>query len=314
MISSLTKQESVAISYLRVTAMTFIVVCHFMQALASHWAWVFNIGVQIFLLISGFLYGHKHVDNWLNWYKKRFVRIYVPFFLFFVAVLPLYAVTDKISVKQIIVYVANLQGFFGGVKGLGHLWFLTAIALCYVITPILQWSKRWSTFLIWVVVFSAISIFLYFPCLGYESSWIILYSLGYYLANTTKITRLVLTLTMFMVLGWLLTNFSWVSMMDMHSAWSMALHCVGALLIISIGLFLFNVVRTVYIPRAIKVLDNYSFQIYIVHHMLILPPFGMLYVTGSMTFNLIFIFFYIVFYTLLLSVASETIVRLFTKI
>lgn len=30
--------------------------------------------------------------------------------------------------------------------------------------------------------------------------------------------------------------------------------------------------------------------------------------------NLIFIFFYIVFYTLLLSVASETIVRLFTKI
>lgn len=114
MISSLTKQESVAISYLRVTAMTFIVVCHFMQALASHWAWVFNIGVQIFLLISGFLYGHKHVDNWLNWYKKRFVRIYVPFFLFFVAVLPLYAVTDKISVKQIIVYVANLQGFLGG--------------------------------------------------------------------------------------------------------------------------------------------------------------------------------------------------------
>ena len=38
--------------------MVSIVTCHFMQSLGNHWAWVFNIGVQVFLLMSGFLYGY----------------------------------------------------------------------------------------------------------------------------------------------------------------------------------------------------------------------------------------------------------------
>lgn len=114
MISALTKQESSAISHLRVLAMLSIVVCHFMQALNNQWAWVLNIGVQIFLFMSGFLYGHKHIDNWLNWVEKRITRVYIPFLLFFVAIIPLYAVSGLISLKSIVVYILDLQWFMGG--------------------------------------------------------------------------------------------------------------------------------------------------------------------------------------------------------
>lgn len=114
MISALTKQESSAISHLRVLAMLSIVVCHFMQALNNQWAWVLNIGVQIFLFMSGFLYGHKHIDNWLNWFEKRITRVYIPFLLFFVAIIPLYAVSGLISLKSIIIYMLDLQWFMGG--------------------------------------------------------------------------------------------------------------------------------------------------------------------------------------------------------
>ena len=114
MIYSITRQESIAISYLRVLAMVSIVCCHFMQALGNHWAFVFNIGVQVFILMSGFLYGHKQIDGWLIWFQKRFERVYIPFFLFFIALLPLYAVTDRIGFKKILIYLADMQGLLGG--------------------------------------------------------------------------------------------------------------------------------------------------------------------------------------------------------
>lgn len=112
--STLSEQESVALTYLRVFAMTCIVVCHFMQSLGNQLAWVFNLGVQVFLLISGFLYGHKHVDGWIQWFYKRCTRIYLPFIVFIIAIIPIYAINNLITWKHIIVYIADMQGIMGG--------------------------------------------------------------------------------------------------------------------------------------------------------------------------------------------------------
>ena len=310
---SLTAQESCAISYIRVLAMCSIVLCHFLQALDSNWAWVFNIGVQIFLLISGYLYGHKHIEGWISWFGKRFIRIYVPFALFFIAVIPVYAVSGKITAKQIIVYLLDLQGILGGVKGLGHLWFLTAIALCYSITPILQKTRRWARFLVWIVVAAAVIIFVKFPNYGYRSSWFILYALGYYLTLAPKIAKNMLVVLGVGIMTWLLLHFSWESMKDMHSGWSMVFHCTGAFLVVICFLFFYSLLKKCYKPKVIRVLDKYSFQIYIVHHILIMPPFGMLLLTEWVPLNMIIIAFYIVFYALILTVVSDKVVEKLVK-
>lgn len=44
-------------------------------------AWWFNVGVQIFLCVSGFLYGQKEIGDIVDFYKKRIKKILVPYYL-----------------------------------------------------------------------------------------------------------------------------------------------------------------------------------------------------------------------------------------
>lgn len=315
MTTVLGEKESIAIRYMRVLAMCSIVSCHFMQALDNHWAWVFNIGVQVFLLISGFLYGHKHVDNWLQWYRKRFVRIYIPFILFFVAIVPLYTVTERITIKNIVVYIADMQGIWGGVKGLGHLWFLTAIAFCYAITPFLQWTRKYSRLLIWLAIAVMAVILLRFPGYCYRCFVALpLYAFGYYLALIGRYGRWTLGAMAVGVLIWLMTMFSWEKMMLMSGNWSMAFHNAGAIFIFLWGLKLITVLKAQKVVWPVKKLDKYSFQIYIVHHILIMKPFGMLWLTDSVTMNIVVILSYIPFYTWVLCKCEEKVETMLEKI
>lgn len=60
-----------AISYSRFIAMVMIVLCHFFQFYNNELAWWFNVGVQIFLIISGFLYGMKSIEDPCLFYSDR---------------------------------------------------------------------------------------------------------------------------------------------------------------------------------------------------------------------------------------------------
>lgn len=71
-----------SVSVTRVCAMFFIIICH----LGSYFGLVpvgqfFNVGVPIFFLISGYLYGDKKIFDTGKWIKGRLVRIYVPLLL-----------------------------------------------------------------------------------------------------------------------------------------------------------------------------------------------------------------------------------------
>lgn len=302
----ITQSESAAISYLRVLAMLSIVACHFLQSLGSHWAWVFNIGVQVFLLMSGYLYGHKQIGNWREWFGKRFVRIYIPYLLFIVAIIPVYAVARMLSIKNIFVYLLDIQGVFGGgVKGLGHLWFMTAIVLCYAITPLLQWSRRWAKGLIWLVVLLAAVVILYLPVQRSIASWFVLYALGYYLAIVDRKAKWTLGILTVFVFVWLLSRFDWSALMQMSSAYSMSFHMAGAVIVFLTGLLVARLIGQVSVPKVIRTLDRYSFQIYIVHHVLVMPPFGMLHVTGYLAVNILIALFYIAFFTWVLATMEE---------
>lgn len=96
--------------------MMSIVICHILQTFDNNYAWVFNVGVQVFLVLSGFLYGHKHIDDWKKWFIARFKKIYIPCLLFASLILIINAVTHEqpITVKTVFVYVVGAQGFIGG--------------------------------------------------------------------------------------------------------------------------------------------------------------------------------------------------------
>lgn len=112
------QRESNAISVLRVLAMSSVVACHILQGLDNPWAWILNVGVQIFLVMSGYLYGHKQIGDWKQWFVKRFQKLYIPYVLFvIVVVLACGLFSDaKIGIRNVCAHLCNVQGIFGGGK------------------------------------------------------------------------------------------------------------------------------------------------------------------------------------------------------
>ena len=58
------KYYDYGIGFARLLAMISIVICHVFQALESPLCYYFNVGVQVFLFISGYLYGKKRISDY----------------------------------------------------------------------------------------------------------------------------------------------------------------------------------------------------------------------------------------------------------
>lgn len=78
------------ISYLRVFAMILILACHIVQehnnVYINMTAQFLNVGVSIFIIISGYLYGKKEIkEEYFKWIIKRAKRILIPMYFFMVS-------------------------------------------------------------------------------------------------------------------------------------------------------------------------------------------------------------------------------------
>lgn len=85
------------VTWLRAFAVISILLCHYVQKSANAYiqmsAQLFNIGVNIFFLISGFCFGLQgEIKDTFNWYKKRLKRIYIPLWIFLIFLMLTYIV------------------------------------------------------------------------------------------------------------------------------------------------------------------------------------------------------------------------------
>lgn len=138
------KQREHELDFIRVTAMAMIVICHIFSEAGVLWGQYFNAGVMVFLFLSGMLacrpkYGGK-------WIAARFKRILPEYYIFvilflFVTVIFFHA---EYSIKQILVNLFLLQGIFtdSGLPNINHLWFVTCILICYLLTPLFARLKN----------------------------------------------------------------------------------------------------------------------------------------------------------------------------
>ena len=187
-------KKDMNIQVLRIFSMIMILCCHFFNEMQNKIGNImgqfFNVGVFIFLIISGYLFGKKKIDNIKSWYLRRAIRIFIPLWIWTFIVNILYLIFNKtnfISIKSIISYTFNLQGFFGATQGLEHLWFLTIIMICYLITPLLQYFRNKKPQYILIALF-AISIGISFinTKIGRYVFLVLLYSLTYYYSYWNK--------------------------------------------------------------------------------------------------------------------------------
>lgn len=193
--------ESRTITVIRTCAMFCIILCHYFAFFEGFEpvSQLLNVGVPIFFIISGFLYGQKRITSALQWYKKQFIKIIIPLYTYYlISGLFLLAVGKfgELNFFEFLKQLLNLQGICGGEIGniqTGHLWFITFILICYLITPLLQLLREKLNLLkvallIVVVSFVWIAIILNINNV-YFISWfpgILSYIFAYYLAAYWK--------------------------------------------------------------------------------------------------------------------------------
>lgn len=142
-----TQEESGALSVIRTVAMLMIILCHYFVAFVPFpaGAQFMNVGVPIFLILSGYLYGRKTIHHTWQWCKRQVLKIVIPTYVYYVLmmlVLVCIGELGPITPHGILFHFLNLQGFTGeggfGNVFTGHLWFITFILICYFLTPLLQ--------------------------------------------------------------------------------------------------------------------------------------------------------------------------------
>lgn len=153
------ENKNLTISLTRVLAMFLIILCHIIGYYkvipgSGFLGQIFNVGVYIFFIISGYLYGNKVIDNFKSWFKKRWCKIVIPIIILtIIDMLLLIVAEENVSIISFIYYSLNIQGltFISknifpnlnlGISNLGHLWFATIIMLCYCLIPVFQKSKK----------------------------------------------------------------------------------------------------------------------------------------------------------------------------
>lgn len=283
-----------SISAIRGISMLCIVLCHIMQYLECELAWWFNVGVQIFLCISGYLYGKKEIARWGDFLKKGFKKILVGYYIVFIpAAVILCFVIGSASIRQV------LSGLIlnGTVKGGGHLWFVPTILFCYCLTFFLSLvfpkgegeGKRFLKLgVLWVVGFVIVYFFIPF----FNPAWVFCYCLGYYLGRVEdqkvydRVSVLLCIAALLCNGCQILCDYVFHITLPMHNVFCNYSHVLlGAALFV----ILRYVFRNVGDRKILRLSDKYSFEVYLVHQFFILGPMTLMELTKSRVVNLLVI-------------------------
>ena len=176
------KKKNLSLQITRIVAMFSIILCHLIQEYARspfvNLAQLFNVGVYIFLFLSGYLYGQKEIKNPLLWLIKRFIKLMIPLYLFMLFIFGAKIYCGTFELKYVFIYLFNLQRVLGTTVWAGHLWFMTVLMFCYLLTPLLnkvkpQVTSKWYH-IAYFLIFSIITCFI-----NEELGQILLYMFAY---------------------------------------------------------------------------------------------------------------------------------------
>ncbi len=130
-----------SLAYIRVISMLMILICHVANKLSiGAVAQLFQVGVQIFLLISGYLCAMKTPSSISKWLLSRTKRIFIPIWLFSIVIVLIFVWTNHEVLLNILpsffgVYgIAHIVTFLElpTVMGFEHLWYITPLIISYL--------------------------------------------------------------------------------------------------------------------------------------------------------------------------------------
>ena len=243
--------------------------------------------------------------------KKKFLRILKPYYIAVILSMILYMIIgQEITIQNIGTYMLALQGitYANQVDGLGHLWFISLILLCYVITLLLnKYRKTMSEdkplvfYLKFFVSLIALQFIVNLSGLrAYYGAWIGAYVIGYMLASRYKMNipntvgNSVIGLTLALLPIRLYFRYvSGIKTAVMNNFFNKYyVPWTHVLLGICIFVILYRLFSRMYKNREsnnkiMKIISDRSYEIYLTHQVFILGPASLLFVTPYLFINLI---------------------------
>lgn len=317
-----------SISAVRLVAFVFIVSCHFLQYFNNELAWWFNVGVQMFLLISGYLYGNKYCYKTVDcslFYKTRIIKILLPYYIVLLPALVFHIVfirdLSKAKILKIIICNATIPGG-------EHLWFIATILMCYVITPLIaallnRTSKKQFFAVVGLLI---LSVFLFFEFFNsfYNSAWIVCYILGFVLGVIEK--KELISLKFIFLIVFVLSiqnllqavNNYYFHIVDINNpiymTWSDYNH-------VWLGFLLFLVIRLIFsririnnnyaVLSILDFSDKYSYECFLVHQFMILGPLSLMEITGIYGLNIVIVILLIIVFALFVKIIENILLKIF---
>ena len=206
------KEKDYSISLLRMLAVISIIFCHSFEYSSSIFVdkgWILESignylanGVQVFLIISGYLYGNRknNIERFeenlfvnsktrIRFLIKNSLKILKDYWIYCILVIfPVYSFKEPLVLtKRKIIEVLITSDTISGVH---HLWFIPYILFCYFLTPYLFDIKEYlknkskKSFIKGLIfVLFIIMIFSYFFKFYFIPEWICCYIIGFFMTD-----------------------------------------------------------------------------------------------------------------------------------
>jgi len=290
-------KKDFVIQITRIVAMFMIIICHLVQEFDNRYIQMtsqfFNVGVFIFIFISGYLYGTKNIDNPKKWIWNRFTKIMIPVYIFMIFIFGLeICVLHNFEIKYVFIYLFDLQFILGTVLGAQHLWFLTIIMICYIITPILYKNKEklLKNYKIVLVMISILGIGLSYvqQDLGRTFLYLLLYISAYVYRNIKVDKRKSKILLGVSIIGLFAIRLVTRKFWDGTILYNTLVVCFTQILLAyNIYWFLNELFKNVKIENVLVInhLDTISYYVYITHIMFMTGPVRTMGITNNMILN-----------------------------
>ena len=316
------------LSIVRLISMVMIILCHIMQYEGNAACYYLNVGVGIFLFISGYIYGNKEILDIKGFYKKRLIRILPPYYLMLAIIILVNLLKgETISVKGLVSSFMTLQWYGHTVPNCGHLWYISCILFCYMITPILQWLhrqnegktlyKRVMQLGVAVVILQAT-----YSLGGMKQTTtaVLPYILGYFFAANRIPQQIKKSIRGGVYFGILILAIALYCIM--YAAEAMGYlgvpgiikeyyKCVMAM---AVTVLLANwKVRGAFGQRLLDFTDKYSYGVYLTHHIYILGSLSVMALPSSVVLNGLLAFVFAILSGVALILFSEKTTRLLVK-
>lgn len=299
--------KDLAISSVRMTAMCSIVLCHMMQYYGMELAYWFNVGVQIFLCISGYLYGKRAFEgNVITFYKKMFGKILLEYYVVILITIITYyfLAREFLSFSKII----GMLTLSETISGMGHLWYIAPLLLCYILIPVYSqyfdyMKEKTKGCMIPLILLLVVNYFAFGKIFTFYSSAVMnCFVLGFFFGRVVKeavfrrymqylVYVIAIAMNAVQILHDYVTDFSWPGIFE-RFYWDFTSYAHVAL-----GVALFLLLHQVFalikgnrlLGKMCKLSDKYSYEVYLVHHMFILTPFSIMGLTEYKAVNILLV-------------------------